>query len=217
MTDTSPTQAATSEATPLYRPRKSFLVNPDDPKGPKVVHHIIQVHTGDCWKPLKDEKGKPWRSLSVDVRDAHLKALRDATKSLPPRALRTQRAYPVVPEDNWADFIAWAEKQNLPMDVVSNPLSGVGQEAQWAYLADQGISNNHVAKLRRKQQHIERMTRDEFRDLAREKGWTYRDMAERWRMTEGYIGLLARDEGRAVHFDDALRGLPKKRKTRGTP
>ncbi|WP_432262862.1 hypothetical protein [Cupriavidus sp. TMH.W2] len=54
-------------------------------------------------------------------------------------------------------------------------------------------------------------TREQFRALVRWKGYTYRELAERWGVSPDYIGELARKAGRAAHWDDALRGLPNKR------
>lgn len=52
------------------------------------------------------------------------------------------------------------------------------------------------------------MSPAEFIAEAHRKGWNPRDLAERWDVTRPYIKRLAYRPDRAVHWDEALRGLP---------
>lgn len=52
------------------------------------------------------------------------------------------------------------------------------------------------------------MSPEEFVEEAHRKGWNPRDLAERWDVTRPYIKRLAYRTDRAVHWDEALRGLP---------
>lgn len=55
---------------------------------------------------------------------------------------------------------------------------------------------------------VKRMTREEFKAEVLLRGWTYRALARRWGVSENWIGQVARNENRPLHWDDALRGLP---------
>jgi len=48
----------------------------------------------------------------------------------------------------------------------------------------------------------------EFKDEVRGRGWTYKILAERWGVTANWISKTARNDKRALHWDDAVRGLP---------
>ncbi|MFN9474197.1 hypothetical protein [Acidovorax sp.] len=48
----------------------------------------------------------------------------------------------------------------------------------------------------------------EFKNEVMRKGWTYRALAKRWNVGEGYISYLSRNPERPLHWDDAVRGLP---------
>ncbi len=52
------------------------------------------------------------------------------------------------------------------------------------------------------------LTPEEFKSEVSRRGWTYRALAERWGVTENYVSKLARNPKRALHWDDAVRGLP---------
>jgi len=52
------------------------------------------------------------------------------------------------------------------------------------------------------------LTPEEFKSEVSRRGWTYRALAERWGVTENYVSKLARNPERALHWDDAVRGLP---------
>jgi len=52
------------------------------------------------------------------------------------------------------------------------------------------------------------LTPEEFKSEVSRRGWTYRALAERWGVTENYVSKLARNPDRALHWDDAVRGLP---------
>lgn len=53
-----------------------------------------------------------------------------------------------------------------------------------------------------------RLTRIEFKALARDKGWKFTMLARRWGVTPEWISMLCRDEQRDIRYDDALLGLP---------
>lgn len=53
-----------------------------------------------------------------------------------------------------------------------------------------------------------RMTRDEFKALARAKGWKFTMLAQRWGVTPEWISSISRDAQRDLCYDDALFGLP---------
>lgn len=57
-------------------------------------------------------------------------------------------------------------------------------------------------------QSPQRMSPKEFIEEAQRKGWNPRDLAEHWDVTRPYIKRLAYRTDRAVHWDEALRGLP---------
>lgn len=53
-----------------------------------------------------------------------------------------------------------------------------------------------------------RLTRAEFKALARDKGWRFTTLAQRWGVTPAWISMVCRDEQRDLRYDDALLGLP---------
>ena len=53
-----------------------------------------------------------------------------------------------------------------------------------------------------------RLTRDEFRALAKAKGWKFTMIAARWGVTPEWISNVSRDPQRDLRYDDALYGLP---------
>lgn len=55
---------------------------------------------------------------------------------------------------------------------------------------------------------VERMTPEEFKAEYRRKGWTGRDLAERWHKSVTWISKIGSDPERDLHWDDAVRGLP---------
>ena len=57
-------------------------------------------------------------------------------------------------------------------------------------------------------QPLSRMTPEEFKELVRGKGWTYRALAVRWAMSETRVSQIARDAERPLYYDDAIRALP---------
>lgn len=56
---------------------------------------------------------------------------------------------------------------------------------------------------------ISRLSPDEFKAEVKRRGWTYRAVALRWEVSENWVSKIARDENRAIHWDDAVRGLPQ--------
>lgn len=55
---------------------------------------------------------------------------------------------------------------------------------------------------------ISRLTPEEFKSAVNSKKWTYRALAKRWRLSEVRISQIARDAGRPLYYDDAIRALP---------
>ncbi len=53
-----------------------------------------------------------------------------------------------------------------------------------------------------------RLTREQFRSLARAKGWKFTMLAQRWGVTPEWISEVSRDPQRDLRYDDALHGLP---------
>lgn len=58
------------------------------------------------------------------------------------------------------------------------------------------------------QLNITSLSPADFKALVNGKGWTYRDLAKRWRLSEVRISQIARDAGRPLYYDDAIRSLP---------
>lgn len=58
--------------------------------------------------------------------------------------------------------------------------------------------------------NISSLSPAEFKSLVGEKGWTYRDLARRWKLSEVRISQIARDDGRPLYYDDAVRSLPER-------
>ncbi|MES2830587.1 MAG: hypothetical protein V4695_01175 [Pseudomonadota bacterium] len=56
-----------------------------------------------------------------------------------------------------------------------------------------------------------RLSREQFRALAREKGWKFKMLAERWGVSPEWVSIVSRDPNRDIRFDDALFGLPNLR------
>lgn len=61
-------------------------------------------------------------------------------------------------------------------------------------------------------QPLARMSPEEFKELVRGKGWTYRALAVRWAMSETRVSQIARDAERPLYYDDAIRALPEIRR-----
>lgn len=59
-----------------------------------------------------------------------------------------------------------------------------------------------------KKETNQHLTPDEFKAEIGRRGWTYRALAERWGVSENWVSKLARNPERAMHWDDAVRGLP---------
>ena len=53
-----------------------------------------------------------------------------------------------------------------------------------------------------------RLTREEFRALAKAKGWKFTMLAARWGVTPEWVSNISRDLQRDLRYDDALYGLP---------
>lgn len=54
-----------------------------------------------------------------------------------------------------------------------------------------------------------RLAPADFKAEVARRGWTYRALAHRWGVTEGWVSKVARNEERALYWDDAVRGLPQ--------
>jgi hypothetical protein len=57
---------------------------------------------------------------------------------------------------------------------------------------------------------LERLQPADFKALVTSKSWTYRALAKRWKLTEVRISQIARDAGRPLYYDDAVRALPRR-------
>jgi hypothetical protein len=55
---------------------------------------------------------------------------------------------------------------------------------------------------------IARLTPEQFKALAKYKGWKFKMLAERWAVTPEWVSQLSRDPERDIRYDDALIGLP---------
>jgi Mor family transcriptional regulator len=62
------------------------------------------------------------------------------------------------------------------------------------------------------QLNISSLSPADFKALVNGKGWTYRDLAKRWKLTEVRISQIARDTDRPMYYDEAARGLPTRKK-----
>jgi hypothetical protein len=54
----------------------------------------------------------------------------------------------------------------------------------------------------------QKLTPEQFKALAKYKGWTYRAMAARWEIQPESLSAIARNPHRATRYDDMLHGLP---------
>lgn len=59
---------------------------------------------------------------------------------------------------------------------------------------------------------IVRLTPEQFKALAKYKGWKYTMLAERWDITPVWVSNMARDPNRPARYDDMLLGLPNLKK-----
>lgn len=55
---------------------------------------------------------------------------------------------------------------------------------------------------------ITRLTPEQFKALAKYKGWKFKMLAERWGLTPEWVSNISRDPKRDLRYDDALIGLP---------
>lgn len=55
---------------------------------------------------------------------------------------------------------------------------------------------------------VARLTPEQFKALARYKGWKFKMLAERWGVTPEWVSQISRDPERDLRYDDALIGLP---------
>ncbi|WP_455233634.1 hypothetical protein [Geopseudomonas aromaticivorans] len=56
----------------------------------------------------------------------------------------------------------------------------------------------------------ERLTPDEFKTVFKQRGWTGKSLAARWEVSEAWVSKIVKNQQRAAHWDDAVRGLPVK-------
>lgn len=66
------------------------------------------------------------------------------------------------------------------------------------------MSNNHLVRL----------TPEQFKAVVIGKGWTYRELAARWGVTPVWVSNIARNSERPAHYDDSVLGLPVRRNLR---
>lgn len=57
-----------------------------------------------------------------------------------------------------------------------------------------------------------RLSPEQFKALVRLKGWQYKELAIRWGISTVWVSNVARDPDRAAHYDDAVIGLPDRRR-----
>ncbi|WP_185634032.1 hypothetical protein [Burkholderia stagnalis] len=57
-----------------------------------------------------------------------------------------------------------------------------------------------------------RLSPEQFKALVRLKGWQYKELAARWGISTVWVSNVARDSKRAAHYDDAVMGLPDRRR-----
>lgn len=55
---------------------------------------------------------------------------------------------------------------------------------------------------------VARLTPEQFKALARYKGWKFKMLAERWGVTPEWVSEVSRNAERDLRYDDALIGLP---------
>lgn len=53
-----------------------------------------------------------------------------------------------------------------------------------------------------------RLTPEQYKAVAKYKGWSWVTLAKRWGYTPVWVGEIARDAARPLRYDDALHGLP---------
>lgn len=56
-----------------------------------------------------------------------------------------------------------------------------------------------------------RLSPAEFRTRIKTLGWTYRELATWWGVTDVWVSMIARNHDRSRHWDDAVRGLMRRR------
>jgi len=57
-------------------------------------------------------------------------------------------------------------------------------------------------------QRVSRLSPEQFKALAKYKGWKFKMLAERWGLTPEWVSNISRDPERDLRYDDALLGLP---------
>jgi hypothetical protein len=57
---------------------------------------------------------------------------------------------------------------------------------------------------------MKRFSPTEFRALIRWKGWTHKDLAIHWDVSRVHVSRIVNDEERALHWNDAVIGLPRR-------
>jgi hypothetical protein len=50
----------------------------------------------------------------------------------------------------------------------------------------------------------------EFRALIRWKGWSHKELAAYWEISDVHVSRIVNDPGRALHWNDAVMGLPRR-------
>lgn len=53
-----------------------------------------------------------------------------------------------------------------------------------------------------------RISPEEYKAEIQRRGWTLRALSVRWGVSENWVSKIVRNNERATHWDDALRGLP---------
>jgi transcriptional regulator with XRE-family HTH domain len=54
---------------------------------------------------------------------------------------------------------------------------------------------------------MKRLTPDEFKAVAKRKGWKFKELAERWGISPVWLSNIVNNPQRAIHWDDAIKGV----------
>lgn len=113
----------------------------------------------------------------------------------------------IIPDGLWDAFLKKGATEAMRDAIKNGDYSLVTYAAQVQWLEQNGISLNQ-AKILQKSEVKKPLSPLEFKALVIGKGWSYRAVAHRWGCHESYVGKIARDPNRSIHFEDAVRGLP---------
>lgn len=101
---------------------------------------------------------------------------------------------------------------NRPQSLAVKSSLSIIAAIQAAYGGSAGDSADVI--INRISRHHSALTSDEFRDLLASKGWTVHDLVSRWGRSIRRIHQIATNESRSPYYQDALRGLPSRKRRR---